>query len=425
MSTAAAPTVSGPSVSGRLPALDALRAIGAAAVVGHHVGFHTGVSMNAPWGGWLARLDVGVAIFFVLSGFLLFRPWALNAATGRPRPSAGRYLWRRALRILPAYWLAVVVCLIVLPQNRPASAGDWLRHLTFTQIYQPAQLRHGLSQTWSLATEVLFYLILPLVAVLAVGRTWRPVRTVVIASSGVLVTAGWLTLMGFGWLDAALHTMWLPSYAGWFAAGMALAAAHVALRTGTAPPAFRVLDDLASAPVACWVAAVGLLAIATTPVAGPRDLAEPTAAEFAVKLALYLAVGALILIPVAFGGPSRVKEVFGRGSARWLGAVSYGLFLWHPLVLELIYLVDDRPLFTGGLLSTFALTMLFALVYAAVGYYGVERPVQLLGSQWGRRPARPGRVSEVSALDAAAASPGAAPPSVDAGAEAPTVGTSR
>lgn len=416
MSAAAAPTASEPSVTGRLPALDALRAIGAVAVVGHHVGFHTGVSMNTQWGGWLARLDVGVAIFFVLSGFLLFRPWALNVATGRPRPRSGRYLWRRALRILPAYWVAVAVCLVVLPQNRPASAGDWLRHLTFTQIYGPAQLRHGLSQTWSLATEVAFYLILPLVAVLAVGRTWRPVRTVVIAASGALVTAGWLAMMALGWLDAALHTMWLPSYAAWFSAGMALAAAHVALRTGTAPSAFRVLDDLAAAPVACWVAAAGLLAIATTPVAGPRDLAEPTAVEFAVKLTLYLAVGALILIPVAFGGPTRAQETLASAPARWLGAVSYGLFLWHPLVLELIYLVNDRPQFSGGLLSTFALTMAGGLTLAAISYYGVERPVQALGSRQRRR-------SDAPALDAAAATPG--PPPVEAGAGAPAVGTSR
>ncbi|MCO1596870.1 acyltransferase [Micromonospora sp. RHAY321] len=424
MSTAAAPIASEPSVTGRLPALDALRAIGAIAVVGHHVGFQTAATMNTSWGGWLARLDVGVAIFFVLSGFLLFRPWALNAATGRPRPRAGRYLWRRALRILPAYWLAVVVCLIVLPQNRPASAGDWIRHLTFTQIYQPGQLRSGLSQTWSLATEVTFYLILPLVAVLAVGRSWRPVRTVVIVSTGVLVTAGWLALMGLGRLDNALHTMWLPSYAAWFSAGMALAAAHVALRTGTAPRAFRVLDDLASAPVACWVAAAGLLAIATTPVAGPRDLTGPTAAEYTVKLTLYLATASLILIPVAFGGPTRVKDAFSSGPARWLGTVSYGLFLWHPLVLELIYVLDDRPLFTGGLLSTFALTMVFGLTYAAVSYYGVERPIQVLGSQR-RRPRRAGRVPEAPALDAAAASPGAPPPEVDTGTAAPAVGPSR
>ena len=87
----------------RLPALDALRAVGAAAVIGTHVGFSTGAISRFEWGGLLARLDVGVAIFFVLSGFLLFRPFAAAVATGADRPSVRRYLWRRALRILPAY----------------------------------------------------------------------------------------------------------------------------------------------------------------------------------------------------------------------------------------------------------------------------------------------------------------------------------
>ncbi|MGC4895170.1 acyltransferase family protein [Micromonospora sp. DT31] len=398
MSTAAASTIPKPSPAGRLPALDALRAIGAVAVVGHHVGFQTAVTMNTTWGGWLARLDVGVAIFFVLSGFLLFRPWALGVATGHPRPRAQRYFWRRALRILPAYWLAVVVCFVVLPGNNP-SAGDWFRHLTLTQIYSYGQLRQGLSQTWSLATEVVFYLILPLIAVAAVGRTWRPVRTVLITGVGVLVTAGWLLLMGLGVLDNALHTMWFPSYGAWFGGGMALAAAHVALRTGTAPAAFRVLDDLASAPIACWATAVALMAIATTPIAGPRDLTGPTAIQFGVKLTLYLLIAVMIMIPVAFGGPSRAKEVFSSGPSRWLGHVSYGLFLWHPMVIELIYLLDDRPLFTGGFLNTFALTMAFGLVYAAVSYYGVERPLQMLGSQKRRRPTRPDRTSPTPAAE--------------------------
>lgn len=387
MSATVTPSPAPPSITGRLPALDALRAIGSVAVVAHHVGFHTGVSLNSQWGAWLARMDVGVAIFFVLSGFLLFRPWVSSAAAGLPRPRVRRYLWRRALRILPAYWLTVLVCLIVLPQNRPASAGDWLRHLTFTQIYQPNQLRAGLSQTWSLATEVVFYLVLPLVAVFAVGRTWRPVRTLVLAAGGVLVTAGWLTLMGLDVVDTTVHTMWLPSYAAWFCGGMVLAVAHVALQTRTGPDALRVLDDLAAAPVACWAAAAGLLAIATTPIAGPLDLAEPTSGEFAVKLTLYLAVGILIMIPVAFGErKTRIHQAFGSTSARWLGLVSYGLFLWHPLVIEIFYLVGDRPLFTGGLLETFTVTMAGGLAFAALSYYGVERPIQALADRRHPRP---------------------------------------
>lgn len=74
----------------RLPALDAVRVIGALAVVGHHVGFATGANTgDSGLGSWLSRLDVGVAVFFVLSGFLLFRPYAHSSATGQRSPPPG------------------------------------------------------------------------------------------------------------------------------------------------------------------------------------------------------------------------------------------------------------------------------------------------------------------------------------------------
>ncbi len=82
-------------------------------------------------GGLLARMDVGVAIFFVLSGFLLYRPWACATLAGRT-PRARRYLWRRAVRILPAYWVALVVVLLTVADASPADA---VRHLTLTQLY--------------------------------------------------------------------------------------------------------------------------------------------------------------------------------------------------------------------------------------------------------------------------------------------------
>src|SRR5690348_13119201 len=126
-----------PAIPSRLPALDVLRAVGAAVVVGAHVGFATGATADPAWGGLLARMDVGVCLFFVLSGFLLFRPYAYATAQQNSRPGAGRYLWRRARRILPAYWLTVVVCLAVLPGNAAVPADDWLRFATLTQIYAP------------------------------------------------------------------------------------------------------------------------------------------------------------------------------------------------------------------------------------------------------------------------------------------------
>jgi peptidoglycan/LPS O-acetylase OafA/YrhL len=382
----AAPRPPVPAAPGRLPALDALRAVGAAAVMGTHVGFATGAIGDPTWGGWLARLDVGVSLFFVLSGFLLFRPYALAVAIGGDRPGAWRYLWRRALRILPAYWATVTVCLLVIPENDDATAADWVRHVLLAQIYQPQQLRQGLGHTWSLATEVAFYLVLPLLGMALLGRRWRPVRAVTaMAVLAVLVTGGWLAGMATGLLDTGLHTMWLPSYAGWFGAGIALAVAHVALATGSAPARWRVLDDVARAPLACWAMAVALFAVATTPLAGPRDLDEPTAGQFGAKLVIYLGVGVLVLIPVAFGPRTNAKAVLDTAPARWLGGISYGLFLWHPLVLEMIYQVTDRPLFTGGWLSTFLLTLAGGTLLATVSWYALERPLQRAGARWPRR----------------------------------------
>ncbi|WP_346537668.1 acyltransferase [Micromonospora sp. DPT] len=387
----------------RLPALDAIRVIGALAVVGHHVGFATGRNTgDAAIGAWLSRLDVGVAVFFVLSGFLLFRPYAHAQATYQRAPATGRYLWRRATRILPAYWVAVAVCLLVLPQNRDATTGDWLRHATLTQIYQHGQLKHGISQTWSLATEVSFYLLLPVLAALLLGRRSRPDRVARIAVAALVVTGLWVALMRMGLLSLGLHTMWLPSYAGWFGAGMALASAHVALRTG-AGARWRWLDDLGRAPLACWAIALAALAVATTPVTGPRDLAEPTAGQFATKLVLYLVVAVMLIVPVAFGPQTRTKGVFDSVLGRWLGRVSYGLFLWHPFVLEGIYLVDDRPEFTGDPLGTFGLTVAGGLVLASISYYAVEKPFQRWGAQWPRRKRRSTSESQSSVAVATAA----------------------
>ena len=370
----------------RLPALDAMRVIGALAVIGHHVGFATGINTgDGPWAGWFARLDVGVAIFFVLSGFLLYRPYAHAQATASRRPGAGRYLWRRAMRILPAYWVTVVVVLLAMPRDESATGADWARHFTLTQIYAPHQLRDGLSQTWSLATEVAFYVLLPVLAFgLTRGRR-RVGRPLLILAWSVAITGTWVTLMGLGLLSLGLHTMWLPAYGLWFGSGMALATIHASLRNDYAPR-WRFMDDLGRAPLACWAAALAILAIASTPVAGPRDLAEPTATEFGLKMLLYAMFSVLLMLPIAFGPETRTKAAFSSSTARWLGTVSYGLFLWHPFALEWIHVIGDIPDFTGDPLTIYVLTVAGGLLLAALSFYIVERPFQRLSHRWPRPP---------------------------------------
>ena len=374
----------------RLPALDALRAVGAIAVVATHVGFNTGASMQGYWGGFLARLDSGVAIFFSLSGFLLFRPFAMAAATGGKRPGVRRYLWRRALRILPAYWLSVVAYLLLVPQNTPITRARWVEHLTLTQIYQTWGLRSALGHTWSLCTEVAFYVVLPLAAALALRGRRRAGRPLHILAVSAAITVSWIALIGAGVLSASRHTTWLPSYALWFGAGMALASAHVSLRNGYLPR-WRFLDDLGRAPLACWTAALAVLAIATTSLAGPRDLSEPTATQFGFKVIAYAVVASLVVLPIAFGPQTRAKAVLGSGTARWLGVVSYGLFLWHPFVLEMLFVVTGRPEFTGDFLPTYLVTVAVGLILASLNYYLVERPFLRLGH---RRPRPPVSTTE-------------------------------
>nr|BFE86849.1 hypothetical protein GCM10020093_094500 [Planobispora longispora] len=92
--------------------------------------------MEEGWGAWLvSRGDVGVAIFFTLSGLLLYRPWATAALTSTAPPSAKAYLWRRGFRLLPAYWLVAVIALLLFNQAHNDSQWFWAKWLLLLQIY--------------------------------------------------------------------------------------------------------------------------------------------------------------------------------------------------------------------------------------------------------------------------------------------------
>src|SRR6266851_3607954 len=115
-----------PAVAGHQDALDGLRAVAAVAVLVTHVGGLTGYVLIGTPASWVvSRGNIGVPIFFVLSGLLLYRPWAAAALAGPPAVRVTTYLRRRALRILPAYWAVVLIALPVLSSG-PARPG-WPR----------------------------------------------------------------------------------------------------------------------------------------------------------------------------------------------------------------------------------------------------------------------------------------------------------
>ena len=364
----------------RFPCLDAVRALGATAVVATHVGFQTGRSTAGPLSGTIARGDVGVALFFVLSGFLLFRPWVVSAASQGPRPGIRHYLRRRALRILPAYWLVVTASLVLLPSNEGIrSFSIWVRHLTLTQVYSLGLQRHGLTQTWSLCTEVAFYLLLPVLAATFLSG-WRP-RTWVLLGLLSATSVGWqVVITSTRWLDASDAGQWLPGYLDWFAGGMALALVQVH------PPTRWTagLHELGHSPSTCWAAALGIFAIATSPVAGPRGLQDlPSSWDAVLKNLLYLAVALLVVLPLVLG-PQDVgsaRRFLASRPVRRLGVISYGIFLWHLLVLETVVRALHQTTFTGSWLTTFALTWTLSVIAAELSYRLLERPAMRLGDQ--------------------------------------------
>jgi peptidoglycan/LPS O-acetylase OafA/YrhL len=361
------------------PCLDGLRALAATAVVTTHVAFWTAHVTPDLLGRVFSRLDVGVAVFFVLSGFLLSRPVFLAGVERRPAPRPAAYLWRRALRILPAYWLTVAAAFLLLPGNRTSGALGWLRYLALLQAYDDRGFGEGLTHTWSLTTEVAFYVILP---VAGAGLVWlarrRPDRpTPVLLALGVAAALGlvWIAWMRAGGLATAEQALWLPGFLGWFGAGMALAVLSVSDRTWRP---VRLMHDLGSSLGTCWAAAGALFWIATSAVAGPQDLSQPTPAQAVTKSLLYLGIAGLVVLPLVFGDQRRglVRRGLASPPARFLGEISYGLFLFHMVVLTAGYpAVGLRP-FSGNLVLVFMGTWLIGAACATVVYVAVERPVR-------------------------------------------------
>ena len=367
----------------RFPALNAVRAIGALMVVLTHAAFNTG-QINHGWtGAALARLDFGVTLFFVLSGFLLSRPYFLTRALGRPFPSTRHFWWKRALRILPLYWVVVVAALLLDPENRDSGWRDWLGDLTLTQLYRHSLLSSSLTQMWSLCTEVAFYLLLPLLCVLLVrgGRRTNG-RATGLHLPTVYWRAGVLALLGLVWQVVVAqipgheghYAQWLPGYLPWFLVGVCFAALSASLAVDPRPhPVERMGHDL----VGCWVLAVAVFAIAWSPVAGPRTLLTPGGWEAGAKLVLYTVAGAFFLLPLVFG-PERDGWVRTRLSGPvpvWLGDISYGVFALHMLFLNLVFRLLDIPVFTGHFVTVVVATLLLTLPVASASFYLFERRV--------------------------------------------------
>ena len=422
---AGGPPTAVPERSGgvHFPGLDAYRAIGMTMVLLNHAAYSTGYisrwSGEGGLHGWIAdviaRFDVAVPMFFVLSGFLIYRPFAGAALDGRAAPGTRRFWHKRLLRVLPGYWFALAGLALVATQTPAVDLGiqgvaGWIGNLlALPALGVPVEsctgdtchVGYGITQAWSIGVELTFYLLLPLyaagIARLAhrAAEAGRDRLPVLLGGTAAL----WLAGTGFriavvatepSWARESL--LWLPMFLDLFALGMALAL--VSARWGMAGPAW--IARLADHPAACWTAAAALLVVMTR--FQPPD--EPfglNGTEYVPRQLVYGLISVLWLLPSMFGDQARglLRRTLATRPLVWLGGISLSFYLWHLAIIslakswtvpgydELVAIAADPPAgnplagvatFTGELWEVALIAFVVSVVVAGLAHRFVELP---------------------------------------------------
>ncbi len=354
----------------RLHALDGLRGLAAFGIVVLHVWMFDHGDANGGFAPQTAadmainELRLGVVLFFVLSGFLLYRPFLAAARGERPFPALRSYAARRAARLLPAYWFALAgsfALLAWLDHPLQTGAGALPVFLLFGQNYLAETAKHLDPPMWSLAVEVSFYAALPLVGFLALRAGPR--------RRAQLALCGGLALAGIAYTALSILHAWpwtatatLPIHLTEFAAGMAVAVlvhgrglsrrAGIALLAGGAA---LVLGN------AAW-----------------HELSEGGSAAQRILRDLPAALGFALVVAAVAAAPLRNRALVAA-PVRALGTLSYAIYLWHYLAIMYLRAEGWWP---GDMTEALALTLALTLPVSALSWFAVERPAL----RWARRP---------------------------------------
>ncbi|UXA12125.1 acyltransferase [Mycobacterium sp. SMC-8] len=336
------------TTTGRVASLTGIRAVAALLVVLTHAAYTTGKYPQGFVGLVYSRMEIGVPIFFVLSGFLLFLPWVKAAHAGDAPPSVRRYAWHRVRRIMPAYVVTVLAAYLVYHFRTagPNPGHTWeglFRNLTLTQIYTDnylySFLHQGLTQMWSLAVEVAFYVALPVLAYLLLvvlcRRRWRPGLLLTGLAALALVSPAWMWLVHSTTFLPDGAKLWLPGYLAWFVGGMVLAALQ--------PLGVRAYA-LACVPLAliCYL-------IASTPIAGEPTTSPAELREALAKTVFYAVIATLVVAPLALTDRGWYPRLMASRPMVFLGEISYEIFLIHLITMELVMVEILRyPIYTGS-----------------------------------------------------------------------------
>jgi len=363
-------------VEGRYPCFDGIRAVAVLMVIVYHSVFFA-TWFNTTGGTFLWNLNAGVWIFFVTSGFLLYLPFAAEHLRDGPRVSRSGFAVRRIARIYPAYWAVIAFFTFVVPRATIKGAGGFAQSLTLTFTYVRARnpFLVGLPPAWSLVVEVTFYAFLPVYAA-ATGRLARRWRAWSVELCGIAV----LCVIGVGAIvaiaegyDAPWITV-LPQHITAFALGMLLAVVSTApLRATTA----RRLERVGRSPAIWWSLALAVF-VGIPLVSHIKPLGVMSPAQTIGLNVCQTLIGFFVVIPAVLGPQHHgaIRRLLRSRTLTFVGVISYGLYLWHWFVLEIVQ--EDWlgwPLQHGNWVVVFLAGLPVVIAAAAASWYMLERPI--------------------------------------------------
>jgi peptidoglycan/LPS O-acetylase OafA/YrhL len=329
------------SSHGRFVMVDSMRALAALSILVYHVTFSFGYPRSSLWQ-FLSQRDAGppamaVVVFFLISGFVLYRPFVKARFAGDSMPALIPYAARRIARIVPAYWVALACVSILLGLHYVFTPAGLIRYFGFLQLYgRFSVVSGGISPAWTLCVEVTFYAALPLLALIArrIGRGPAMRSELLLCAGLVIASLLWQTLVfatisgRSPWMFSLLNV--LPGSLDLFAWGMALAILSVAVERGALRG--RWLEVIDRAPWFCWLLAFALFyAVGQLASLQRHGLAAwwmPTHELKAIGAALLLAP--LVLCTREAGV---IRRTLSWRPLIWLGSISYAIYLWHKPLL--------------------------------------------------------------------------------------------